>query len=470
MSRHIYKLEQKILFIVIKWRGSLNMYIKWLENNGENTVFLNKDSFQGDIPKSLMINIGGCKKEVGVAFDNNLSKDTIGLSTKFEDDLTIPDTLPYEVYIDNGNLYIGPVIAFVAASHEYKLTAERINNITDYFMGYQDIKGLIFVCSGDRINRKYRAIEGYYYNPNGYDYKSRWQHGFFPYPDALFKKAKLDEKIYEHLYSNIGNKIFNSINALSKWKLWKLLSSNKSIKKHLPHTNKLKSFNSLEKMLNLYESVYLKPRNLSRGRGIIKVSKTKKEYLFIDRFNNKTRIKNKNRAVKYVNKLIKRKYIVQQAVPFKYNNRNVDFRVYMQKNCNMEWDCTGIVAKVGKKKSIVTNFHFRKYLLTGEETFKKLYGLNDKKRRKKELEIIKLCISACKIVEKNVGHLGDVAVDLIVDKNLKVWLLEIQVNYSVRRSASEFPPQLYRKIVTHPFEYGKFLGGFKRDKKLNNMS
>lgn len=437
------------------------MNIKWIETASDK-IFLNKEIFTKNTPKSFFLHFGAWEKTMNVEIDNDLPKDVIGLPGNLANNFEVPPHLPYEIYIQENNIYMGPVIAFFSNSKKSLLTPARLRQLKTRFLKYPNIKGLIYICAKDMINITDKTIEGYYYNPNATDEKDQWIYGIFPYPAAVFRRgfSSLDEKTYNDLYIHLGNKIFNAINRINKWELWSILSPYDSVRKHLPHTNQLKNIHSLDHMLDLYDYVYLKPYSLSQGKGIITVHTSTEGYHFIDRFKNETIIKDSDHVSNHLNKIMAREYVVQQAVPYKYKNRNVDFRLYLQKNKNKEWSCSGITTKISKEGYIVTNFNYRECLLTSHESLKKIYHLDDKAAIQKESEMINICINACKHAEQHVNHIGDVAIDLIVDENLKVWILEIQISYAFEERIGELPPKLYQKIMTTPFEYAKTLAGF----------
>jgi hypothetical protein len=58
------------------------------------------------------------------------------------------------------------------------------------------------------------------------------------------------------------------------------------------------------------------------------------------------------------------------------------------------------------------------------------------------------------------GLYGDVAIDLTVDRNRKVWILEINKKYSRKSLRRLGATHLLREILTGPLEYAKALAGF----------
>nr|WP_166669553.1 YheC/YheD family protein [Paenisporosarcina antarctica] len=90
-----------------------------------------------------------------------------------------------------------------------------------------------------------------------------------------------------------------------------------------------------------------------------------------------------------------RKYIIQQGVPVKHDSRNVDFRIYMQKDETKQWKCTGLIARFAKPGSITTNLHHLDYILPGKEALEKLFSLNQHDLELLEQKIINICRDTC---------------------------------------------------------------------------
>jgi hypothetical protein len=65
-------------------------------------------------------------------------------------------------------------------------------------------------------------------------------------------------------------------------------------------------------------------------------------------------------------------------------------------------------------------------------------------------------------MENDRNHLGDAAVDLVIDENNKVWLLEVQLNYAaeIKAKRTEDEQLILPSILSTPFEYAKALAGY----------
>ncbi len=159
-------------------------------------------------------------------------------------------------------------------------------------------------------------------------------------------------------------------------------------------------------------------------------------------------------------KFIRRKYIIQQGVSTTIGDRNVDFRVYTQKNGLKQWQCQGMIGRVAKKGKIVTNLKYVEKLLPGNEAIKYLFGINNQEAALVQAKIYDKCKKVCIELDKSVGNYGDVAIDCIVDQNYNVWILEVNKLYGYDTLAKVKSFNLRRLLFVTPFRYAKALAGF----------
>jgi hypothetical protein len=163
-----------------------------------------------------------------------------------------------------------------------------------------------------------------------------------------------------------------------------------------------------------------------------------------------------------LNRLKDRKtYLIQQAVQMKYRRRPVDFRMYMQKDSRQQWICKGMVARIAKAGSIVTNLRYLDRLMYPDEAIQKVFHLNHDEAKNLERHIREVCCNVCNTLDRlSVGLYGDVAIDLTVDRNRKIWILEINKKYGCKSLELLGNTHLLRDILTGPLKYAKALAGF----------
>ncbi|MFX3673495.1 MAG: YheC/YheD family protein [Paenisporosarcina sp.] len=435
------------------------IYIKWTTTQEIDEIYF-PINFPGiEMPSSSKIKLqfGLWEKELTVQFSEDLAGDQIGLSENLREEVLIPDDLLYKINITEDSLCLGPVILYVVSKRMLK----RLGRIKKRFKHLDSINGLIIVCTVSGINIEENTIKGYYLQPKTNKKKSNWKEGIFQYPEAVFKRKGLPRKINNHLYKVTNGQVFNSI-YFDKWEMWQWLSPNEFIRNHLPHTVKLKNLAEIYKMIDIYPSIYLKPKGGSQGKGIIEIKREDDLYQITDDKNRATMVEYNNigshKSIKRVLE-IRKKYLIQQGVPVKHDSRNVDFRIYMQKDETKQWKCTGFITRFAKPESITTNLQHLDYLLPGKEALVKLFEKTPHDVKLLERNIVNVCVEACKILDEN-GCYGDLAVDFILDNDLHVWILEMNKKYGYRSFSIIKDPKLYGRVIRNPFLYASALAGF----------
>jgi len=388
-----------------------------------------------------------------VKLNRRLPPNTIGIPVNTFLPFTVPRHLPYQIQIRESGIFIGPVIGMLIPSER------PLDRYACFFREYKQIGGIVFLFTEEQINPANQTIQGYYFDPRACRPSSRWKKIRVPYPDAVYKRSS-GSKIPIEFINQMDEKIFNAPMALDKWQLWRILSENPMVREHLPRTELLIGIDELEDMLRIHNAVYLKRLQSLQSLGLFMVRKTETGYLFIDQDRNETPVQSE--AVPgFIESLIHiSPYIVQQAVPLKYNGRHVDFRVIMQKDRTKYWQCTGVLARYGASGSVSTNFMEAGYLRLGEPALQLLFGLNRRQAAKKIEEMIRVCKTACEWLDRY-GNFADVGIDVVVDPDQNIWILEIN-----KYQHLELPlyikgnNKMYRRIKANPFEYAKSYAGF----------
>jgi len=433
------------------------LYIRWIPCQEEDIMFLSPKTLQNFKIEcgKFTLRLGAWKKKLSIKLYEELDENTIGLTNNLADAYTIPDTLPYDMYLSGEDLHLGPVIAFFVG--EGYLSQKRIGKWKAYCQNYSQIRGLVYFCTASGVDIRTKTIKGYYFDPDAGE-AEQLKPGIFPFPGVVYRRARMDTDIIRELKKHVDGKVFNA-HIFDKWEMWTVLSKYEFT--YTPHTVRLNGLDSLEKMLGRYNSVYIKPETGRFGNGIQKIEKTPDSYLFKEKSGIEHRAEDLVQVFELIKKYKKqRKYIIQQAVPFYFEEKPVDFRVILQKDRSQKWTCSGIIAKMGFKSRIHTNNI--SYIGFGREALQIIFRLSPEQALEKENEMIRICTEACLIIERAYGHFGDVGIDVVVDENLKIWILEINKSHQhdIARYLQKDDPNMYNKLVSMPLEYAKALAGF----------
>ena len=429
--------------------------------NQSNTVTISKKiSDKYNINDSIkIVKVGSWEKEMIIKVDEALVGDIICLPTYLIGACGLPTELPCELLVCNHKIEIGPVIAMVAFRDKKEMTYKSLEKLKPRFLRYHQVNGLVFVCAANCIIPGADKIEGYCYNPNPQTARGQWIFGEFPFPNVVYKRVPIDTNRFNYLASKVGNRVINS-NFFLKADLAAECEKDKEFASYFPHTEILRDEHQIRAIITKFQAAYIKPSNGSQGEGIYKVSFDQHERLkLIDRDKNIIIISNSNKLRNYLGTWRKKEYIIQEAI-HPINNKTIDFRVYVQKNGLKKWVCQGMIGRIAKIDTIITNLKYVDRVIEGQIAIQKLLHVERQEALELEQRIYDHCIGVCMEIDKRFGTYGDVAVDVIVDSSLRVWILEINKVYGYNGVKKIKNKQLLDTLYSTPFDYAKAMAGF----------
>lgn len=411
------------------------------------------------IPESILpdretaiFELGQWKKEVLI---KRLDTEDVHVSKDFFP-YDIPLDLPYERKEKIETIKLGPVIAVIVPNRKREYA--ELCNYKKYMELYQQVNGLVFISSTNRIDFGKRVMRGYYYNPilKEIDPVER----IFPFPDAVYKRCgSRKRRTFQMLSEMVNYKVFNWPN-LNKMGQYRMFRNNESLFAHFPKTKRLRSINTVKGMLRDYPMIYLKPINGGKAKGIMALSKTGDSYI-MTKESEKKELNNKELAM-YIEQIKSNKqYIVQQAAP-KVANKNIVLRAILQKNDVGEWVFSGGYTRIGIEGSDITNRIHTKEFMKLEDSFMKFYHMNDTEAKSFVELMVGTCKRICEGFDEAGINFGDLAFDLIVGPNLKIWIIEVNNRYHNHRSPllTIQDREMYDRVISIPLLYAKYLAGF----------
>lgn len=368
----------------------------------------------------------------------------------------VPLHLKYKWKETQGTLKLGPVIAFLVTDGKKKYSG--IKRYKRYMSNYPRVNGIVFISTVEQTDFERNEMKGFFYDPVKKDFDPVER--TFPFPDAVYRRCNFRKKSKYHLLSSkLNNKIFNGP-VLNKYKQYQTFLKDKKVLSHFPNTKLLKSIKSVEEMLMKYSAVYMKPISSYKAKGIVTVCKKDDRYIITE--NTVKDVMTRKELIKYIKRLKKNKrYILQQAVPC-IDEKNIVFRAIMQKNEENRWMFTGGYSRVGSEGSVVTNRLHTKEFLSIQECFQKYYQLSQSQADDFEKKLVETCLNVCRGFDKAKVNFGDLAFDIMVDHQLKIWVIEVNNRAHNHRSPllTVKDRKLYRKVVSTPLLYAKYLSGF----------
>jgi hypothetical protein len=427
----------------------------------DSTLYLSSKFLQTNkiYSNAIILKFGNWSKQFTITKQFALPEHIISLP-EHSIPFTFPSTLDFEFRLKGNTLHLGPVIGFIAKKNKNNLTKSALESYQSRLEQYDKIGGLLFICTSDRIDTANESIQGYYYNPEGKTVETRWINGTFPYPDSMFKKIRIPSNIERDLRIKLGNKLFNT-NFFNKLQFWQICESTERIKSFIPQTSLFRQKWDLQDMLSKFGMVYLKPIQGKKGEGIYMVKKEVDQLILTNYKKEKQTFRTINELKAYLDKHIRNEdYILQQGIATIYKNKQVDFRLYMQKNVNGTWVCQGSVGRVAQEESIVTNLKQIAHISTGEKVIRIVFQVDSEKAKQIMNGAIVACKEVCNVLDQKLGHFGDVAIDLIIDNEYKPWILEVNNLYGVESLKILEDMETLSALRTNPFLYARAIGGF----------
>ncbi|ALC92530.1 hypothetical protein AM500_24280 [Bacillus sp. FJAT-18017] len=429
----------------------------YFENTGQpDIVFLpRKQIVEYQLKKGwYWLHIGKWSKKVKIKEVEGLEDQSIGVSRQIDFPFELPD-LSYEISVDDNGIHIGPVIAMILTNK--KLTPKRLESLKPYFKQYESVNGLAYLARWSDFNWKTQTVKGYCYSPDSQG-EPNWVSGTFPLPDVIYKRKNPPNEFEEQLSEKYKGKVFNSY-MFNKWEFHDALMESDETRPYILPTCQYTDPHHLLEMLNTHDEIYLKPVKGSLGNGIFQVVNLRSHYEVI--FGNGQKQIAKKEGIEHFceQMLTRKKYLIQKAVTSKNQSKKVDFRVIMQKDETKEWKCTTIIARYGKPKHIITND--ADSLIIGIEALEKVFQLKHNVAIEKQKEVISICKKVCLQLEAVFGVYGDLGFDVIIDEELKPWVLEANKfhAHTMILDVDEGNMEMYETIVSTPLLYAKSLAG-----------
>lgn len=274
---------------------------------------------------------------------------------------------------------------------------------------------------------------------------------------------------------------YTKLNYLSrplanKWNMHRILSENESIRKFVPATIRYSGMSELLQFLKKHKLIYLKPKNGTGGRGIIRLEQVGNGLYLIQGRNKQRTILPKQQATEkqLMAKLhafnLSPDYVIQQGIQLKLQDGRVhDYRLLIQKNGRGEWEITGCAGRIGPYRSITSNLHGGGSAVTMDQLLFIRFANKEKAAAIKK-EVYSFAHQLAPYLETKFGKLCELGMDIAIDPKGGVWLLEVNPKPSreVFRRIGE--KETYVKAIRRPLEYALWLLKEKKYKEAEVAS
>lgn len=146
-------------------------------------------------------------------------------------------------------------------------------------------------------------------------------------------------------------------------------------------------------------------------------------------------------------------------------HQSFDIRVLVQKNIHGKWTVSTMTCRVANE--LYFNASVYQSIFDAEETFDRIFPLKIKKIIALQ-SMNKISINAAQLLENHMGLLGEISVDFVLDKDMKLWIIELngKPQKSIFKDIKNFK---YEQIIyRRPVEYAYYLSQCKRSLNQSN--
>lgn len=423
--------------------------------------------------QSIPIHFGLNRSQIVTVRSIKNSINEVYITSKLRDSLLIPYSKNILIKKESDGIRIGPIIGILTTDY----TGVKFSNLKTgmehpFSLFFKNMLSpepsyptYYFIFTPDNVDWQNKTVNGFFFSND-----NRWSTKTVPLPDVVYNRIpnRTLERLdyidnFKNEYILLGGKLFNN-NFFNKWDIYNILIDDEKTRVFIPETHLSPSIALFKGMLERHPIIYLKPANGSLGLGIYKIIKKNSE--FIVQFRNK----NTNKAIvfkdsvsiyKYIftNKF-RHKYIIQQGINLvEYIQSPVDFRVHMHKNSQNKWQVIAIGAKVAGKGSVTTHLRTGGQLINAD----KYLNIMFKEHSSKIIEKIKASsIQIAESIESKLKEsIGELGLDIGVDKDSRIWLFE--VNSKPGRSIFKHPSLKTAQTESNKrlIEYAMLLSDFK---------
>lgn len=332
----------------------------------------------------------------------------------------------------------------------------------------------IFVFTPQDVNAAKNRIHALFYHPE----TGRWVRRWTDFPHLIFDRCRIQHSHrFEQLLkfrSRYSHLTFLNRPLRNKWQIHTLLSKDNRFSTYLPKTKYISSVDDIRDMLRSYPLLYLKPINGTGGRGILRIERLPGGQLIVQGRDQNRRIVTPQRMSSdklgsYLSKwnLKEVRYIVQQGIQLKLSNGCVhDYRLLVQKNGEGKWAMTGCAGRVGAPGSITANLHGGGRAVKMDQLLE-LWIRDPEKREAFKREVEEFGVGLAAYLEFICGALCELAIDLAIDKNGRIWLIEVNPKPAREVFIRAGETETYRQAIVRPLEYAVWRYKQKQRKTLS---
>lgn len=329
----------------------------------------------------------------------------------------------------------------------------------------------VFVFTPQAVDWKNARVRGQSTGAEG-----QWITRLYPLPDAVYNRCFArsgrqyqDQMLALRALKQHGCEVIN-VGLKGKWSVYAALSKRPDLQPHLPETVLYEGPESLLLWFQRHEDAFIKPVSGSQGKGSAHLSRDPGGGFTVrgrDGRNRAVRLRLENSAKlsHWIRRWTgNRKYLIQEYLNLRTLSGHVfDIRALVQKSGDGRWQLTGMAVRKGAPGSSTSNLHGGGSAEPAEPFLRHEYGAKPSGEVIKTLHRLVDVIPPA--VEEAFGRFCELGLDFGVDRQRRVWLLEVnsKPGRAVFRKLGMKEERL--KSVINPLLYAAYLLKHQRMEK-----
>lgn len=254
----------------------------------------------------------------------------------------------------------------------------------------------------------------------------QWKERTFRFPDAVYNRCyRRKTKKIQRLEACLGpNKCFNRVTHINKWRVYQELKKS-NLQSYIPETS-LYLPDRLRDLLQVEPQLIVKPCYGNKGKKVYIVEKTEDHLfkIYEDTFTPIYTSGNEDDFFQEMDQLIAgEKFLIQRMIHFaRVEGKIADCRILMQKDVTGCWNLTKGISRIAPSHFYITSRAEEVYEM--DEVLKVLFR-NPSDIKSQLRKIRRLSIRIAQLLDKRIGLLGEIGLDIAIDEEGAIWLIEV---------------------------------------------
>jgi YheC/D like ATP-grasp len=324
------------------------------------------------------------------------------------------DTPSFSFSVKEKNEKIGPLVGILVSESSIPALLNRKKRYIELITHcLQEAGGIGVVCPVSAIGE--HTVRGYVFVPA----LDRWVPVAAPLPDVFYNriKSRREEKstVFQQtvaLFENLRIPFFNR-SFFTKWEVYETLAKNERLRAHLLHTVPVQHIDDIRNMLQTYGSVYMKPNDGAKGKGIFRLTASLlTNTILYEHINGQKTLSSLDELEPL---LAATRYIAQQSIDTDtWNGQRYDLRVLVHYK-HGSYTISGIGVRLAQTQQLTT------HVLNGGT----ILPYSEVRHRVDEKTLHGLLDTCGKEISGRFGFVGEFSADIGVGKDGTLYVYEL---------------------------------------------